>query len=145
MPTYATKADCLAYIEGLTVDDDAAFDRVIERAEDQIDRVLGQEVPVAGGRKYSGSTLTALEARTREALKRAVCAQVEYRIEMGERFFTRAQHESVSGPDFTTQGKLPRIGPKVWEELRSSGLARMTTSIGGDRPDPNDTDSWPRV
>lgn len=56
------------------------------------------------------------------ALRRATCAQAEYRDQMGEDFFIKAQWQSVSGPEFTTQGKLPFLGPKVFRELNGSGL-----------------------
>jgi hypothetical protein len=56
------------------------------------------------------------------ALNRACCAQAEYRDQMGEDFYIRAQYASVTGPEFTTTGHLPRIGPKVKRELNGSGL-----------------------
>lgn len=55
-------------------------------------------------------------------LANGTSAQVEYRMAMGEPFFIRGQYDSVRGPDFTTQGKLPRLGPKVRVELAQSGL-----------------------
>jgi hypothetical protein len=59
-------------------------------------------------------------------LRRACCAQAEYRDQMGEDFFTKAQWQSVSGPEFSTQGKLPIIGPKVHRELAGSGLVQYS-------------------
>lgn len=56
------------------------------------------------------------------ALSNATCAQVEYRNAMGEAFFVRAQYDQVRGPDFTTTGKLPFLGPKTKRELTQSGL-----------------------
>lgn len=68
------------------------------------------------------------------ALSRATCAQVEYRNQQGEAFFVRSQYESVRGPDFTTQGKLPYIAPKAFRELAQTGLAfRQGRAVAGSR------------
>lgn len=130
-PSYATRADCLAYTEGLVVDDNAAFDRLIERCEAQIDQLLATVPwPSGGGRKYAGTVLTGLPTNQREALRRATCAQVEYRNEMGEAFFIRPQFSTVKGPDFETEGERPEIGPKVWGELAGAGLLVLATHTG---------------
>ena len=61
-----------------------------------------------------------------DALKRATCAQAEYRDQMGEDFYIRAQYASVTGPEFQTTGQLPLIGPKVRRELNGSGLIQYS-------------------
>lgn len=61
-------------------------------------------------------------------LRRAVCAQGAYRIRMGPEFFEQDQYESANGPDFSTTGKLGRVGPRAREELRWSGLVQ---AVGG--------------
>lgn len=69
-------------------------------------------------------------------LLNATCAQAEYRDQMGEDFYIKAQWDSVSGPEFRTTGRLPLIGPKAMRELQGSGLiqysgrARITTRAG---------------
>lgn len=63
-----------------------------------------------------------LDGRDTQVLSNATCAQAEYRVEMGEQFFRRAQWASVSGPEFRTTGKLPLIGPKVKAEFSGSDL-----------------------
>lgn len=129
MPTYATQAQCLQEIEGLTVNDADAFDRVIERAERDIDRAVGvYSVDEITGRKFDPSTMVAVK---RDGLMRATAAQVEYRIAMGDRFFIRPQYESTSGPDYSVQGKLQRLGPKATEELELGGFFRLSTTWGG--------------
>lgn len=72
------------------------------------------------GRKIN--PLTDLDENQVAGLSNAVCAQVEYRNAMGERFFIRPQYSSVRGPDFTTQGRLPMISPKARRELSQNGL-----------------------
>lgn len=123
MATYATPADLDLYSEGFTVTDPAAVERELQRAERDVDRLLGYQgqVNAATGLKLDPA---ALQPYQRDALMRATCAQAEYRIEMGPEFFRRAQHEQVTGPQFTTTGKLPRVGPKVMEELSGSGLVQ---------------------
>lgn len=144
-PTYADADACLAYTEGLTIADPDAFDRLIERAESDVDRCLGliaRDEDSATARKLNPDDLTATQVLQ---LSRATCAQVEYRLTMGEDYFIRPQYESVAGPDYTVTGKLPMIGPKVWAELEGSDLLRLTdtwrrsavgTAIGGDRTAP---------
>ncbi len=74
---------------------------------------------VGGGLTYNPYWLN---ARDSYALNRALCAQAEYRDQMGEEFFIKAQWRSVSGPEFNTQGSLPMIGPKVRRELAGTDL-----------------------
>jgi hypothetical protein len=72
-----------------------------------------------GGTRWD---IWAIEPFQVDALKRATCAQAEYRDQMGEDFYIRAQYQSVSGPEFHTTGALPLIGPKARRELNGSGL-----------------------
>jgi hypothetical protein len=68
-----------------------------------------------------------LQPSQRYQLTRATCAQAEYRDQMGEDFFIKAQYTQVTGPEFTTQGQLPILGPKVMRELNGSGLVQYGT------------------
>lgn len=134
MPTYATRADCSAYIEGLVINDTVAFDRLIDRAERDIDSAVGAyAIDETTGRKFVPTTMT---ARNKDDLRDATCAQVEYRLEMGEEFFIRPQYKSVKGPEFETEGQLSKIGPKTWMELTSSDLLQLTTTWHGRGDDP---------
>lgn len=124
MPTYATQTDLTDYIEGFVVDDSDAVDRLIERAERDIDSILGAyDRDDTTGLKI---TLADFDDWQTAALTRAVCAQVEYRFTMGEAFMVRAQREEEWGPDFRAKGKVPYIGPKAWRELEETGLVRLT-------------------
>ena len=128
MATYATQADFEAYSEGWTTTDPPALERILQRAERDVDRVVGYqgERPAAQALKFVPGTLT---TRERDALRDATCAQAEYRVKMGESFFRQGQHRSVSGPQFSTQGQLPRIGPKVWEELARFGRTQRWATV----------------
>ena len=120
-PAYASQADVESYIEGWTTTDPAALERVLERAERDIDGLLGDygDRQPATGRKLDPGALTTHQSY---ALRRATCAQAEYRIELGEDFFVQAQYTYVAGPDFQRRGELPRIGPKVLPELADNGF-----------------------
>lgn len=137
MPTYATAADVRSYTEVAALDalDDAAINRLIEKAEGDIDIAVGAVPKNADtGLKFDPTTLASGDATS---LRLAACAQVEYRHVMGAEFFIRAQHESVNGPEFATNGKLPYIGPEVWKELERGGILHLTTSwhtTGGSPP-----------
>lgn len=128
MPTYATRAAFEAYVEGWTTDDPAALDRLLERAERDVDYAAGGwPIDPATGLKFDPATLPTWQA---DALSRATCAQAEYRHSMSEEFMVKAQHSRVSGPDFTVDGELPYVGPKVLRELASGGLLRSGGSTG---------------
>lgn len=119
MATYATVADLETYI-GRDIDG-AEGERVLGFAERDVDRILRQRGArvEATGLKFDPDDLGEHEAT---ALMRATCAQAEYRLAKGEEFFVHAQHTRVGGPDFTTEGRLPYIGPKVRQELSGMGL-----------------------
>ena len=120
MPVYALGADFPSYVEGWTTTDAVALDRLLERAERDVDGLLGDYArQPATGLKLDPAALTTHQA---SALRRATCAQAEYRIEMGEEFFVQAQYTYVAGPDFQRRGELPRIGPKVLPELADNGF-----------------------
>lgn len=119
--SYCEAADCLDYTEGLVVDDPDAFARLCLRASRDVDLLLPAATgPLVGGLKVDPADPD-LDADWLEALKRAACAQVEYRIEMGEEFFARNQYAVTQGPEFTLTGTLPYIGPKVRNELVAGG------------------------
>lgn len=134
--SYATLADARAYSPvTAAITDDDELQPELDQAERDIDRILRLRTArnlVTGLRIDTVAELAAgtLEQWQVDALTLAVCAQVEYRLSMGADFFIRAQHRRVSGPDFTTEGELPYIGPKAIRELQGSGLARSgVTSV----------------
>lgn len=137
MPTYATAADVKTYTEVSSLDalTDPQIDALIEKAERDIDNAVGvHDVNPDTGLKFTPLTL---ETRDVDSLMRATCAQAEYRHVMGAEFFIRPQYESVNGPEFSTNGKLPIVGPETWKELENGGLLRLTTSwakSGGSAP-----------
>jgi hypothetical protein len=129
-PLYATIEDCLSYTDGLMVSDEEAMDRIIERAEQDIDTIVGDWPYLPSGRKFDPELLGEAE---RDRLKRATCAQAEYRVRMGEAHFATADRAKVVGPDFRVEGELPRLGPQVMRELAGSGLIRTWRTV---RPSP---------
>lgn len=127
MPTYATRADCLAYTPGLTVTDNTGFDVLIEEAERAVDRYLGPIAPRSDtGLKLNPADLPSWAA---EAIERATCAQVEWllswtREQIGGK--VAAPVTAEKGPDFevqyavslTTAGKAPDdLAPRAAREL----------------------------
>jgi hypothetical protein len=124
MAVYATLADFQLHVPTYVVTNNAALENVLKDAELDIDSLLGPY----GLSEITGlkvDPLVDLDAPERVALARATCFQAEYRIEMGEEFFVKAQHNSVSGPHFSTTGKLPYVGPKVHRELPKTGLRKF--------------------
>lgn len=115
---YATITDVHDYTSLADDLTDADLQTRLDRATTQIDGLLvprTESPDPTTGLVLTPALLTDLE---RAVLTAATCAQTEYRILMGERFFVKAQRQSEKGPDFEVKGSLPRIGPKVWDELR---------------------------
>jgi len=139
MPSYANQADFEAFVEGWTTTDVAALDRLLARAERDVDSAVGIWPAEANGLKFGAPKTTnqkALSAYQVNQLSRAVCAQAEYRVHMGEDFFVEHQ-VPTQGPDYSTTRALSYIGPKVMPELEATGLIRNTGRVGmpkGNRP-----------
>lgn len=132
MATYASVADLIAYTDGIDAPAPSSpeymeLEKIIARAELQIDGMItwSGEQNVAAHRRVVPADL---EQWDQDCLRLATCAQAEYRLHMGEDFFKGGQYKMVSGPDFQTQGALPMIGPRVWEELAAASprLFRVT-------------------
>lgn len=136
MPTYATQQDCLDYTPGLQIDDPAGFDALIDAAERDVDRLLGNwPVDPDAGLKAPDPAL--LPPVWRAALTRATCAQVEWLLTPGVAAQQTQPRAKVTGPDFTVEpARDPaavdgRIGPKVRGELRCApGLVNPWAPAG---------------
>lgn len=137
MGIYATAAELDDYTDVALPAAPADVEKLIARAERDIDSLLGPWLPQpATGLKLDPTLLLDWEA---EALSRAVCAQAEYRQTVGEAVLSgelpAAPLRRIKGPDFEKEyatsvaaPKAPaRYGPKVRQELllishlRSSG------------------------
>jgi hypothetical protein len=128
MPTYATASELRSYIGvDSTALPDATANSLIEKAEKDIDSIAVVDRPIddATGLRFAPASLSVKEARI---LRRATCAQAEFRREMGSDFFVKGQYESVTGPDYSTRGRLGTTGPQVWKELAGSGFIRLSTT-----------------
>lgn len=111
MATYVTAEQVDAFLEaGLfaarlsTAEDEV--EAVIVAAEDDIDRVLSFTLPrhPTTGRKLDPDTLTAAQVA---ALERATCAQVAFRLEVGDELLGHDDNiGAVPGTTFT--GPTPR-------------------------------------
>jgi len=130
---YATIDDFKEYVfdwneEGVYGDDRLAV--LLREAEKDIDDAVGG-VPLNSdtGQKFildDGSLWNWQIA----CLRDAVCAQMEYRIEMGPDFFRSNKAKQVSGPDRNVQVDNTYLGPKARRELTRGKLFRLTTGQG---------------
>jgi hypothetical protein len=128
---YATKAEWLAYTDDGTAAtptlSDPNLEKLLAAAERDVDRYLrpywtrieGTTLLFGLPKTTNQQRLTAAQVA---ALSRITCARAEYRALKGSVFFAEDERSSVSGPDFNVSGKLDKIGPKVRDELRDSGL-----------------------
>jgi len=128
---YATIVEFEAFEEDGTQDwtttDAAALEKLLVAAQRDVDVYLRHwGAPEANGLVFGSPKTTnqkRLTAAQVDALMRITCARAEYRLAMGPEFFRHDQRRGSSGPDFSTQGKLDRVGPKVREELARSNMA----------------------
>ena len=139
MATYALAAEYEAFVEDGTVDWTTTsapnLEKLLAAAERDVDRYLRPYwSPVEGTTLLFGSPKTTneqgLTAAQVAALSRITCARAEYRALKGAAFFAEDERESVEGPDFSFSGKLDRVGPRVREHLRRSGLTARPV-VGG--------------
>lgn len=138
--SYASTADWATWIG--VVSDATAVGKLIERAEDDIDAVLGVYTIEANGRKLgSPKTLNEKQLSTAQkaALAKATCLQGDYRARLfpgGEDGLDGANgagaFSSVSGPDFSWTyangsgggSRPPRVSPRALPILRDARLLR---------------------
>ena len=135
MSHYVTAARVLELEYGLTIDDPDGFDALVDRAERDVDLLLGPIPRIeATGRKLDLDNLTDVGV---EALERAVAAQVVYLLANAPRIDAGArQPASVKGPDFeevyaspsTSGGSWPLIGPRTARELEPLRYLIPTTA-----------------
>jgi hypothetical protein len=135
MSHYVTAARVVELEPGLTIDDADAFDALVERAERDVDLLLGPIPRIeATGRKLDLANLTDVGV---EALERAVAAQTVYLLANAPRIDAGArQPASVKGPDFEevygtpaqAGGRWPIIGPRTAQELEPLRYLVRTTA-----------------
>lgn len=128
---YATVADLTAYSLADLPDGVPYLEKILAIAERDVDRAAGYwGVSEGTGLKFDPILM---DASKKGALMRATCAQAEYRLQMGEEFFIEAQPVSTSGDDTNFGGRLPRFGPKAYEELVEARLVRKTGKVAKNR------------
>lgn len=138
MSTYAQLDDVTAY--GVVVEDPIAAQTLLDVCEREIDNVVTypfgplSRVMIAyplrdlvTGLRIDPAQLLPYQTA---ALARAVAAQFEYHIAMGEDFFRLPQVAQVQNPEGGGyNGTLPRLGPKALRELQDSDLLNLTGTV----------------
>lgn len=135
-PLYTDRDAFENYVDGWVTEDAAALDRLLERAEFDIDGLFPlNPVILTGtyaGRRFDPTTM--LLPFEVEALSNASCAQALYRFTIGEEELAGTGPTKVSGPDFTVEnpvgpdGLRRRYGPNVGLELGRLQRFRHTTA-----------------
>ncbi len=109
---------------------DAVLTRPVKLAQHDIDAACGGWAShLDTGLKFSTEIdeyLPVLDADKEELLSKATCAQVEYRMTMGDDFMVKEQYEAQSGPSYSTTGKLRKVCGTAYTFLRQAGLLRLT-------------------
>lgn len=133
MATYATAAQLADYVldnEDVSAPQGDAAERLLRRAERDVDRVVGPWPILSTGLRFDPGMLP---VTAREALARATCAAAEFRLLVGE-------SELVGDADYVPEQvrllrAAPRIAPKILEELAGHGLIVTSYTVA---PDPLD-------
>ena len=136
-PTYTTQAAFEEYVPGWVTDNPGELEKLLERAERDVDAFLGPIRPrPETGLKFDPTLFAHDWERT--ALSNAVCAQAFFRLGQGEAALAIGRTtKSEKGPDFEAQytdtgtaaaGSL--IGPMVRTELAPiRHLRRLTAQL----------------
>lgn len=121
--TYATVADFETYMgPSWQTEDPSVVEDVIRKAQRDIDEYIGITPTKPSGLIYDP---TELDVTLSNALRDATCGQVEYRLAMGEPFFTGITF-GQEGPDVTPRKTPPRVSAYAKRTLIRSGLATVT-------------------
>lgn len=135
--TYTSQADFEAYVEGWVTDNPDALARLLQRAERDVDAILGpipRSAVTTTGLKLAPASLRTWEAA---ALSRAVCAQAEWRFYRGEAELAAGrQTKTEQGPDFKVEygdaesAASGLYGPKLRVELEPiAHLRRLSARL----------------
>lgn len=127
---YATPDDVRAWLGNENFTDEQLI-RPILMAQRDIDAgVGGWEAYEDTGLKFASGEvndiLTDFEAR---CLRDATCAQVEYRLTMGDDFMVQEQYENRSGRDGSVTGTVRKLSSIAYTELSKAGLLRLWGNV----------------
>lgn len=123
-PVYATIQDLDDYLEVTNyLPTEAAKKKALLTAQSDIDLYVGRSrgYNSTTGLVYDPTDTTTFDEFMVEDLVEATCAQVKYRLTMGDAFFMESPRGETQGPDYT-QTKVPRISPESIVALRRHGI-----------------------
>lgn len=125
---YCTPDEVRTYL-GVTQEQlsDESLALPIRKAQEDIDAACGAwTVYEDTGLKFASDDLE-LDDITLRLLSDATCAQVEYRLTVGEDFLVREQYESQAGPGYSTSGQLRKVTSRAYNKLSQGGFLRLTS------------------
>lgn len=101
----------------------------IAKAQREIDTACGGWVVYDDtGLKFATAQVhPILSDREVGLLSDATAAQVEYRMLMGDDFMVKDQYSQESGPDYSSTGKLRKVGSQSYSLLQQAGLLRLAS------------------
>lgn len=126
--------DYLGVVERQMPDD--TLTQPIVRAQRDIDIACGRWLPYDDtGLKFESSMMIVpLTDAESGALMRATCAQVEYRLTVGDDFMIREQYATQSGPGYGTTGTLKKVTGVAYAALQPYGFLKLTGRVQSINP-----------
>lgn len=122
---YASATDVRNYAPELSTYTDDEINAELRKAERDIDWYAGFSGVKNAVSGLRFDPIADLDVPIREALTRATCAQVQYRLYMGPAFFVdEVQYQEVQGRDQTVR-RPQRVGPQARSEF-PTGLRKLT-------------------
>lgn len=127
MALYASESDLLDYLADspeLTAPGGEAAERLLERAEREVDRALGPWPILSTGRKLDPALLDLVQ---RAAVARATCAAAEHLLLLDPA--TLAGDDDYVPNEVTVLRRAQRVSPKMLAELSGHGLVRYSGTV----------------
>jgi hypothetical protein len=123
-PVYTTVAalDAFIGVENYLPSKEAK-EKAILQAQSDIDLWVGRSrgYDATTGLVYDPTDKGVFDEFMVEDLSEATCAQVKYRLTMGESFFMESPRATTVGPDYNMEN-VPKISPETIQMLRRHGI-----------------------
>jgi len=127
MAAYASRQELQDYLSGNPVaqlPDEPEVERLLERAQRAVDRVLGRWPLLSTALKLDPGSLDLVQ---RAALSRATCAACEHILSLDAEFWSG--DDDYLPNEVSILRRAQRVSPRMMEELAGHGLIRRSGTV----------------